>query len=194
MQQNTLYRKSYEHDNCGVGFIADINGEESHQIITNGLVILEKLEHRGASAGAEKVGDGAGIMAGIPHSLFSEAAKKNNKVLPDAGNYGVGMFFLPSDNEEIKNIKYDIEASVSDEKGEILFWRDVPVDPSVLSETARKSMPVIKQLFVSFSKLKGEALEKKLLYAQAYNRKKDLSPFFHRSVLYTLFFVKYYCI
>ena len=162
MQQKTLYRKSYEHDNCGVGFIADINGLESHQIVTNGLVILEKLEHRGASAGAEKVGDGAGIMTGIPHALFSESAAENNKVLPAAGKYGVGMFFLPSDDEEIKNIKYDIEASVSNEKGEILFWRDVPVDPSVLSETARKSMPVIKQLFVSFRKLKGETLEKKL--------------------------------
>ena len=162
MQQNTLYRKSYEHDNCGVGFIADINGLESHQIVTNGLIILEKLEHRGASAGAEKVGDGAGIMTGIPHSLFSESAAEHNAVLPNAGDYGVGMFFLPSDDEEIKNIKYDVEASVSNEKGEILFWRDVPVDPSVLSETARKSMPVIKQLFVSFRKLKGDALEKKL--------------------------------
>ena len=162
MEQKTLYRKSYEHDNCGVGFIADINGNQSHEIITKSLVILENLEHRGASAGSEKVGDGAGIMSAVPHELFSDYAEKNSLNLPSEGSYGVGMFFLPSGRNEIKNIKYDIEASVSSEGGELLFWRDVPVDPSVLSETARKSMPVIRQLFVSFGKLKGEALEKKL--------------------------------
>ena len=177
MEHKTLYRKSYEHDNCGVGFIADINNIQSHEIITKGLIILEKLEHRGASAGAEKVGDGAGIMSAIPHELFSEYALSSSINLPSRGSYGVGMFFLPSGKEHIKNIKYDIEASVSAEGGELLFWRDVPVDPSVLSETARKSMPVIKQLFVSFGKLKGEALEKKL-YMLRRKIEKKITPQF----------------
>ena len=71
MEHNTLYRKSYEHDNCGVGFIADINGSQTHEIITNGLTILEKLEHRGASAGAEKVGDGASTSSASSNSITS---------------------------------------------------------------------------------------------------------------------------
>ncbi len=92
MEQKTLYRKSYEHDNCGVGFIADINGNQSHEIITKSLVILENLEHRGASAGSEKVGDGAGIMSAVPHELFSDYAEKNSLNLPPKVATGSGCF------------------------------------------------------------------------------------------------------
>ncbi len=104
------------------------------------------------------------------------------------------MFFLPPDKNEIKNIKYDIEATVSEEGGELLFWRDVPTDPAVLSESARKSMPEIKQLFVSFSSLKDEALAKKLYMLRRLIEKKDFSTIYYRSVLYSLFFIKYYCL
>ena len=177
MEQKTLYNRSYEHDNCGVGFIADITGRLSHDIIRNGLSILEKLEHRGASAGAEKIGDGAGIMSGIPYEYFSLYARENSFSLPPAAQYGVGMFFMPQDKGKVKNLQYDIEGAVSDEGGELLFWRDVPVEPDILSTSARKSMPLIKQLFVSFKNLRGNDLEKKLYMLRRVIEKKQSTSF-----------------
>ena len=89
-----LYDPRNEHDSCGLGFIANIKGKKSHDIIRKGISILENLEHRGATGADPLVGDGAGMLTQIPHELYREELKKLNISLPDFGNYGVGMFFF----------------------------------------------------------------------------------------------------
>ncbi len=162
MGTKTLYDRSYEHDNCGVGFIADINGRISHDIIRSGLSILEKLEHRGASGSDSKSGDGAGIMVRIPHDFFSSEAASSGIKLPSPENYGTGMFFFPRDEDAVKELEEDINETVEKRGGDVIFWRDVPVSSECLGKTALDSMPLVRQLFVSFPPLGGRELEKRL--------------------------------
>ena len=144
-----LYDSRNEHDSCGLGFIANIKGKKSHDIIKKGLFILENLEHRGATGADPLVGDGAGILTQIPHEFFVKATKKEGFSLPDYGNYGVGFFFFPKNVEKIKKIEDLIEKESKKLRISILGWRKVPVDNSCLSRDQEilESEPQHRQAF-----------------------------------------------
>lgn len=148
LKQQGLYFPEFEHDNCGAGFICSLKGNKSNNIIHKALEILEKLEHRGAVSSDGKTGDGAGILIDIPHDFF---VKNCSFILPKPGEYAVSNMFLPQ-KENQRNFCIDIFTKYIDEQElEILGWRDVPVDTSVLGKIAAKTEPFVKQLFVGKS-------------------------------------------
>ncbi len=156
-QKYGLYSPSLEHDACGIGFVANIDGHKSHHIIEEGLTILCNLEHRGAIGGDQKTGDGAGMLLQIPDAFFKQA---NEFTLPDPGSYGVGFLFLPpSASGQAREM---IGQVVHSEGAGLLGWRAVPHDPSVLGESAIGNLPDMWQVFVTFEGLAGEMLERKL--------------------------------
>ncbi|MBN2145009.1 MAG: glutamate synthase large subunit [Candidatus Aureabacteria bacterium] len=162
LKNQGLYSCAHEHDSCGVGFVVNINGEKSHQIIQDGLTILKNLVHRGAIGGDAKTGDGCGILLQIPHLFYKKEAEKIGFSLPDIGQYGMGMFFLPSDITARKEVLSAVEEVIKLESGHILGSRYVPVNFTCLGEQALKTMPVPFQLFVSFDGLQHLPLERKL--------------------------------
>ncbi|HLX24956.1 MAG TPA: glutamate synthase subunit alpha, partial [Usitatibacter sp.] len=159
-----LYDPRHEHDACGVGFVAHIKGKKSHDIVANGLTILNNLRHRGATGADPLHGDGAGLLVQIPDAFFREEMAKKDVRLPKAGSYGVGMVFLPRDPAARAACKREIERAIANEGQVLLGWRDVPVDDSSLGETARSTMPVIRQVFVGAGRgsLDRDAFERKL--------------------------------
>ncbi|MBC8287438.1 MAG: glutamate synthase large subunit [Nitrospinae bacterium] len=142
-----LYDPAFEKDSCGVGFVMNMKGEKSHKIITQGLEILKKLEHRGACGADSATGDGAGILIQIPHKFFQEQCKKTGIDLPEAGRYAVGNIFLPT-GHDTKHGQEIMERAIVTEGLTLLGWRDVPVDSSTIGRMARSVEPVIKQVFV----------------------------------------------
>jgi glutamate synthase (NADPH) large chain len=142
-----LYDPAYEKDSCGVGFVMNMKGEKSHEIIFQGLEILKKLEHRGACGSDPLTGDGAGILIQIPHTFFQEQCEKIGIKLPEAGRYAAGNIFLPA-GDDTKQGQEIMERAVLMEGLELLGWRDVPVDNATIGVTARSVEPVIKQIFV----------------------------------------------
>lgn len=164
-QNQGLYRSSFEHDACGVGFIAQLQGHKSHKIVAQGLEILTNLTHRGAVGADPLQGDGAGILIQIPDQLYRDDMQSQGVTLPPAGEYGVGMVFLPQEAASRHACQEEIERAVLAEGQVILGWRDVPVDHSMLmSDAVRAKEPVIRQIFVGPSKdiLVTDALERKL--------------------------------
>ncbi len=159
-----LYDPLHEHDSCGVGFVAHIKGRKSHSIVEQGLTILKNLTHRGAVGWDPKLSDGAGCLIQIPDRFLREEMAKRGVKLPPAGQYGVGMVFLPRDPASRYACEYEIERAVKDEGQLVLGWRDVPVDDSDLAEPARKLEPVIRQVFIGRGKgvTVTDALERKL--------------------------------
>ncbi len=133
-QSEGLYDSRNEHDSCGLGFIANIKGKKSHDIVKKGLFILENLEHRGATGADPLVGDGAGILTQIPHEFFVKASKKEGFTLPASGGYGVGFFFFPKNKENSKKIEQLIEKECKVLGIKILGWRSVPTDNRCLSK------------------------------------------------------------
>ena len=144
-----LYDPVFEHDACGVGLVANIQGNKSHQIIAQGLEALCHLVHRGAAGADPETGDGAGITIQIPDELFRSELPSNEINLPKSGEYGLGMVFIPQVDEEIDTCKELIESEARKEGFEVLFWREVPVDPSKIGVLADKARPAIYQFFVS---------------------------------------------
>ncbi len=141
-----LYDPKNEHDACGVGFVAHIKGEKSHNIVQQGLTILKRVTHRGAVGADPKAGDGAGLLMQIPDDFFQGEATEFD--LPVSGEYGVGMVFLPKDGR-IRAELQDIINSVIEEIGQKLIgWRKVPVDASGLGESVKPTEPAIYQVFV----------------------------------------------
>jgi glutamate synthase (NADPH/NADH) large chain len=163
-QPQGLYNPAYEHDACGVGFVANIKGTKSHSIIEQGLTILRNLNHRGAVGADPKASDGAGILIQIPDRFLREAMKKQGVALPPAGHYGVGLVFLPRDPASRLACEYEIERAVKDEGQVLLGWRDVPVDNTDLAEPAKRTEPVMRQVFIGRGKkvTVTDALERKL--------------------------------
>ncbi len=157
-----LYNPDYEHDSCGVGFVVNVNGTSSHQIVRDGVTILKNLVHRGAVGGDLKTGDGAGMILQIPHDFFFNKIKKIGFSIPKKGEYGVGFLFLPQEEKSRKQIEEIVKTVIKKEGGTILRWRDVPVCPDCLGEMARDVMPFMKQVFVSFPGLADKELERKL--------------------------------
>src|SRR5512143_2215588 len=123
-----LYDPANEHDSCGVGFVANIKGRKSHEVIDSGLQILVNLDHRGAVGADPLVGDGAGCLIQIPDRLYREWAVKAGIDLPPAGEYAVAMCFLPRDEEARAVVVAQFEHFLTVEKQPLLGWRDVPVD------------------------------------------------------------------
>ena len=159
MKKRGLYDPAFEHDACGVGFVARIDGERTHKIVEEGVQILCNLEHRGAVGGDMKTGDGAGMLLQMPHDFFKRVLPFS---LPAEGTYGAGMIFLPAGVKKLAEAVEMTEQIIAREGGSFLGWRDVPVNPDCLGELARRVMPSFKQIFVSFEGLEGDALENKL--------------------------------
>jgi len=159
-----LYDPQFEHDGCGVGFVCNINGKKSHDIVTKGIEVLEHLSHRGAVGADPETGDGAGILIQIPHEFLLKKSKENKISLPKIGHYGTGLVFLPTDNKD-KNFCMNLFKKIAGEEGQkFLGWRDVPTDSSAIGKSARKTMPFISQVFIGRNKNLGnqDAFERKL--------------------------------
>ncbi|MHB1457366.1 MAG: glutamate synthase large subunit, partial [Armatimonadota bacterium] len=147
-----LYDPAYEHDACGVGFVADIKGRKSHQTISDALHILISLDHRGARGAEENTGDGAGILIQIPDAFFRDECAQIN--LPAAGDYGVGMVFLPPFPDERKECRDSFEKIIAEEGQILLGWCKVQTDSLSLGRTAKRSEPSVYQVFIG----KGESI------------------------------------
>ncbi len=160
-----LYRNESEHDACGVGFVAHIKGERSHNIVSQGLQILINLDHRGAVGADPLMGDGAGILLQIPDTLYREEMAKQGVTLPPAGEYGVGMIFLPKEEASRLACQQELERTVRAEGQVVLGWRDVPVNKDMpMSPAVRETEPVIRQIFIGRGQdiMVTDALERKL--------------------------------
>jgi glutamate synthase domain-containing protein 2/glutamate synthase domain-containing protein 1/glutamate synthase domain-containing protein 3 len=166
MNKKDLYDPFFEHDSCGVGFVANINGQRTHKIVSDGITVLKNLVHRGAIGGDQKTGDGAGMLVQVPHDFLSRECTKTGIKLPKPGAYGVGMLFIPQEDKKRAEARRIAEIIVKQEGGRILGWRDVPVDPGCLGELAAATMPHICQLFVAFDVIADGALERKLYVAR----------------------------
>ena len=143
-----LYDPWFEHDACGVGFVADLKGRKSRGLIDQALQILVNLEHRGACGCETNTGDGAGILIQLPHRFIEEAAGRAGFKLPAPGAFGVGQVFLPTDPGERKKCVELFEQAVRDEGQTVLGWRDVPTDNSMIGPTAKRVEPAMKQIFI----------------------------------------------
>ncbi|TMH26592.1 MAG: glutamate synthase subunit alpha, partial [Betaproteobacteria bacterium] len=164
LEPQGLYRPENEHDACGVGFVANIKGRKSHTIVEQGLTVLRNLTHRGAVGWDPKLSDGAGILIQIPERFYREEMAKQGVKLPPAGQYGVGMVFLPRDPASRIACEYEIERAIKDEGQHLLGWRDVPVDNSDLAQPAIQLEPVVRQVFIGRGRrvTVTDALERKL--------------------------------
>src|SRR6476620_8450484 len=143
-----LYDPSLEKDSCGVGFIANIKGKKSHEIVADALSILCNLEHRGAVGADPRAGDGAGILVQIPHAVFSRKAKELGFALPVPGEYAIGALFMPRDTAWRNVIKSIIADQIKEEGLTLLGWRDVPTDNSSLGVTVKPTEPACMQVFI----------------------------------------------
>lgn len=159
-----LYDPRNEHDSCGVGFVAHSKGTKSHDIVRQGIQILENLEHRGAVGADPLEGDGAGIIIQIPDAFLRAEFQALGVSLPAEGDYGIGMIFLPKDKSAAQSCMDLLEAMVREEGQTILGWRDVPVDPSCLGESTKACEPWIRQVAIGRGETTnaGDDFERKL--------------------------------
>ncbi|MFH1476810.1 MAG: glutamate synthase large subunit [Verrucomicrobiota bacterium] len=157
-----LYDSRYEHDACGVGFVVNIDGTKSHEIVVRGIRVLENLLHRGAAGGDEKTGDGAGLLVQVPDFFLRRVCGASGLNLPPAGKYGVGMLFLPREQRLAGQCRAMFEEIVREEGLPFLGWRDVPNDPSVLGVKAREEQPLIIQCFIGGVADDSVIMERKL--------------------------------
>jgi glutamate synthase (NADPH) large chain len=158
-----LYDPANEHDACGIGFVANIKGEKSHDIILKGIQILINLTHRGACGCDPETGDGAGVQIQIPHSFFERECARLGFSLPNPGEYGCGITFLPVEPQQRLQVEGVIERIIREEGLEIIGWRDTPLKVDAIGRVARASQPYIQQLFVRRGPgMDEETLERKL--------------------------------
>ena len=162
MKDQGLYLSEFEHENCGAGFICNLNGEKTNQIIHDALEILVKLEHRGGVSADGKTGDGAGLLIDIPHIYFKRVC---DFTIPNQRDYAVGMIFLPKVSNQYDFCKTTFENELKIQGLAILGWREVPVDSCQLGEIALASEPNIEQLFIGKTDKIDEATFKAKLYA-----------------------------
>ncbi|HEX6681325.1 MAG TPA: glutamate synthase large subunit [Candidatus Limnocylindrales bacterium] len=145
-----LYDPAFEHDSCGVAFVADVAGRRSHDVVEMGLAALRRLDHRGARGAETTTGDGAGILLGIPDAFLREAVGFE---LPEPGFYATGLVFLPTNGADEARALTVLEKYALVEGADILGWRDVPVDPEGLGATADRARPRIRQVFLAAHRL-----------------------------------------
>lgn len=155
-----LYDPAYEHDACGVGLLANINGSKSHEIVERGLQVLENMEHRGAEGADERTGDGAGIMVQIPHEFIL----LQGIPVPEKGRYGVGMIFLPKEKKEQEVCQEILQAEISASGLKLIATRDVPVNSDVLGVLSAASEPAIRQFFITSDHLLPQEELERILY------------------------------
>ena len=160
-----LYDPQFEHDACGLGFVVNMKGHKSHQLVSDALQILVNLDHRGACGCEANTGDGAGILIQVPHDFFVTEAARLGFKLPAVGQYGVGQVFLPKNPAEREAIKNEFAKIISAEGQTLLGWREVPVNNSSLGKTAVSAEPFMAQVFVGRSAvIKDEAAFERKLY------------------------------
>ncbi len=168
MQKTTttksLYTPELEHDACGIGFVANINGTKSNNVLRDALSMLENMEHRGGRGCNAKTGDGAGVLIQLPHDFLQEEASRLGYELPAPGKYGVGMVFFPREKKVMNACRETLKKNINALGLELIGFRGVPVDHSVPGPGAAEVEPIIEQVFV---KVKGEewpqdVLERKL--------------------------------
>ncbi|MBV5282333.1 MAG: glutamate synthase large subunit [Paludibacter sp.] len=156
-EQKSLYSPQNEHDACGVGLVLNLHGEKSHEIVENGLQVLENMVHRGAESADNKTGDGAGILLQIPHEFIL----LQGIPVPAKGKYGTGLVFLPKDNNKAELCLNVIRENLEKEGLTLLAIRDVPVNSDILGAISASNEPQTKQIFVTGSNSQ-EDLERKL--------------------------------
>ena len=160
-----LYDPAFEHDACGVGFVAHIKGQKAHAIVQQGLKILENIDHRGAVGADPLMGDGAGLLIQIPDEFYRAEMAKQGVELPPPGEYGVGMIFLPKESASRQACEQEMERAIKAEGQVLLGWRDVPVNVDMpMSPTVRKKEPILRQVFIGRGSdvIVQDALERKL--------------------------------
>ena len=161
---NGLHNPAKEHDSCGIGFVVDIKNRKSHDIVRQGLDILVNLAHRGAVGADPLAGDGAGILVQIPDQLLREECAGLGFALPPAGDYAVGMVFMPRNPASHSTCQVALEDYAVAEGQRLLGWRDVPVDSSCLGYSVKPDEPVIRQIFLGRAETcpDNDAFERKL--------------------------------
>ena len=160
-----LYDRAYESDSCGVGFICDIKGRASNTIIREAEQMNCSMVHRGGIGYEKNTGDGAGILTGLPHKLLKRLAKADLRIeLPEAGEYGVGIVFLPHQTQARARCKSVMEEEIAAAGQQLLGWREVPVAPEQadIGHAARGAMPYMEQLFIRAVGVGGDNFERKL--------------------------------
>src|SRR6267378_6339798 len=159
-----LYDPALDKDSCGVGFIADIKGRKSHQIVEDALTILLNLEHRGAVGADPRAGDGAGILVQIPHKFFARKATELGFTLPPPGDYAVGVLFMPHEESWRGEIAAVFAEEIVREGMRLVGWRDVPNDNSCLGQSVKPTEPFHQQVFIGKGdrKLDADAFERRL--------------------------------
>jgi len=174
-----LYDPQFEHDACGIGLVANIQGVASHQIVTHGVDILLNLVHRGACGCDPLTGDGAGILVQVPHEFLTRECDKLGFALPARGKYGVGFVFLPRDRTGRARCRQILEDKIFGTGLKLLGWRQVPVDEDALGPLARQSAPVVMQVFIGADPGDPDGLERKLFvirkWAERTVRESDIS-------------------
>ncbi|AFG37944.1 glutamate synthase large subunit [Spirochaeta africana] len=164
-EKQGLYDPQFERDNCGVGFVAHIKGEQSHQIIDDAREILVRMTHRGAVGSDRNTGDGAGMMTSLPWDFLEDIAREELQAeLPPRGSFSAGLVFLPRQDAEYAAVKAACERIVRDEGAEVMGWRSVPVDNSMIGPTALASEPRMEQMFVKAGGAMEQSAFERTLY------------------------------
>ena len=155
-----------ERDACGVGFIASLDNQASHELVVNSLSALTCLEHRGGCSADGDSGDGAGLMTAIPWEMLSQWLASEGKQMPPTENCAVGMVFLPQDAQEATTVRQIVEKVLASVELTVLGWRLVPVQPNLLGDQARENQPQIEQVLVVSPQKTGDELERHLYVAR----------------------------
>ncbi|WP_026973485.1 glutamate synthase large subunit [Aliagarivorans marinus] len=164
-----LYRPDFEHDSCGIGFVAHLKGRKSHDVIENALTMLTCMEHRGGTGCDVDSGDGAGILIQLPHEFFKEETSKNGINLPQPGDYGVGMVFFPSDASLRDECRSILNRNIEKLGLKLLGYRLVPKDNSSLGQASLDNEPQIEQVFIAKpANLEQQVFERKLFVLRKY--------------------------
>ncbi len=143
-----LYNPKNEHDNCGVGFLCHLLGKKSHKIVSDAVLMVRNMDHRGGCGCDPQTGDGAGVFLQLPTKFFAKVAPQCGIALPEAGRYAVGQLYLPTDKLERRRVERAYEAIVKEEGQKLLGWRDVPVKGDTLGKASKASEPCMRQIFI----------------------------------------------
>ncbi len=166
-----LYRQQFEHDSCGVGFIANIKGNKSHQVVADAITMLERMNHRGACGCEPNTGDGAGILIQVPHEFFTDECRRLGFKLPAYSHYGVGLVFFPRDPKVREECRTVLNRKIKNMKMTLLGYRVLPTGNADLGESALKSEPVMEQVFIKRPDMVTDAdeFERKLFVLRKYS-------------------------
>jgi glutamate synthase (NADPH/NADH) large chain len=168
-----LYRAEFEHDSCGIGFVANLKGKKSHGIIENALTMLSCMEHRGGTGFDVTSGDGAGILIQIPHDFLCQETSLLGFNLPDTGDYGVGMIFFPSAKHQREACRDILNENINNLGLSLLGYRQVPGDNSMLGDASLNTEPNIEQVFIAKpAELTAQEFERKLFVLRKYTSHK----------------------